>query len=65
MAQAQMHANVPFSKFESHRPPEEDPLAASTPGAARRARLLKWANWVVLLYTALGFGLIAYWLIKR
>ena len=49
-----------FSKFDPHRPQEDDALAASTPGAARKARFLKWANWIVLLYTALGFGIIAY-----
>jgi hypothetical protein len=53
-----------FSKYEPHRPsgPAGVP-EASTPAAARRARLLRWANWIVLVYTALGFGLIAYWLI--
>lgn len=53
---------MPFSKYEPHKREDLDPLAASTPGAARRARFLKWANWIVLVYTALGFGLIAYWL---
>jgi hypothetical protein len=56
---------VPFSKFEPHRRGEEpDRLGASTPAAARRARILRWANWIVLAYTALGFGLIAYWLLR-
>ncbi len=56
---------MPFSKFEPHRPQEEsDGLDASTPAAARRARFLRWANWIVLVYTALGFGLIAYWLLR-
>ena len=52
-----------FSKFDPHRVQDDDPLAASTPSARRRARLLRWANWIVLVYTAVGFGLIAYWLI--
>lgn len=60
-----LHRPVPFSKFEPNRPLEDDALGASTPAAARRARLLKWANWIVLAYTALGFGLIAYWLLKH
>ena len=51
-----------FSKFDPNRP--VDVAEASTPGAARRARILKWVNWVTLLYTALGFGFIAYWLVK-
>ena len=56
-----------FSKYEPHRPDggkAADGLEASTPAAARRARLLRWANWIVLVYTALGFGLIAYWLVR-
>ena len=53
---------MPFSKFDPDRPVEKDALAASTPGAARKAGFLKWANWIVLVYTAIGFGLIAYWI---
>ncbi|MFA5943128.1 MAG: hypothetical protein WC876_01540 [Candidatus Thermoplasmatota archaeon] len=49
-----------FSKFDPTRPQERDGLGASNPSAARRARFLKWANWIVLVYTALGFGIIAY-----
>lgn len=55
---------VPFSKFDPYREQPGDGLQASTPAAARRARILKWVNRIVLLYTALGFGLIAYWLAK-
>jgi hypothetical protein len=51
---------VAFSKFDPTRPQERDGLGASNPSAARRARFLKWANWIVLVYTALGFGIIAY-----
>ena len=54
-----------FSKFDPHRPAEKDGLAASTPGAARRAAFLKWANWIVLVYTALGFGIIAYLIAQK
>lgn len=55
---------MPFSKYEPHRPQEGDGLEASTPAAARRARMLRWVNWIVLVYTALGFGLIVYWLMR-
>lgn len=51
---------MPFSKFDPHRPGEKDALAATTPGAARKVAFLKWANWIVLVYTAIGFGIIAY-----
>ncbi|HUR25510.1 MAG TPA: hypothetical protein VM327_05800 [Candidatus Thermoplasmatota archaeon] len=53
-----------FSKFDPHRPAENDALAASTPGAARKAAFLRWANWIVLIYTAIGFGFIVYWLLR-
>ena len=53
-----------FSKFDPNRPVEEAHGGASTPSAARRARLLKWVNWITLLYTALGFGFIAYWVVQ-
>jgi len=52
-----------FSKFDPNRPLEATDTA-STPSAARRARILKWVNWIVLGYTALGFGLIVYWLAR-
>ena len=56
---------MPFSKFDPGRPAEKDALQASTPGAARKAAFLKWANWIVLVYTAIGFGLIAYWIVSH
>ncbi|MEK6974979.1 MAG: hypothetical protein AABY18_01390 [Candidatus Thermoplasmatota archaeon] len=52
-----------FSKFDPNRPVDAAG-GASNPVAARRARLLKWINWVVLVYTAIGFGFIAYWLVR-
>lgn len=55
---------MPFSKYDPYRPVEDDPLGASSPAAGRRARLLRWANWIVLGYTALGFGIIAYLLAR-
>jgi hypothetical protein len=54
---------VAFSKFDPYREPTGHPGDASTPAAARRARILKWVNWIVLVYTAFGFGLIAYWFV--
>ncbi len=51
-----------WSKFDPHLPPAADEAGGAS--ARRRARVLKWANWIVLLYTALGFGLIVYWLVK-
>jgi hypothetical protein len=53
-----------FSKFDPNRPVEVAHGGASSATAARRARILRWVNWIVLLYTGIGFGLIAYWLIK-
>jgi hypothetical protein len=55
---------VPFSKFDPYREDTGDPLQATTPAGARRARILRWVNWITLLYMVLGFGLIGYWLVK-
>ena len=52
-----------FSKFDPNRPVDA-PGGAANATAARRSKALKWINWVVLVYTALGFGFIAYWLVK-
>jgi hypothetical protein len=51
---------VAFSKFDPYRPASGGPLDASDPSAERRARFLKWANWVVLGFTMLGFGFLAW-----
>jgi hypothetical protein len=48
---------VAFSKFDPHRPEVAEPHG---PGA-RRAMLLKYGWWITMVYTALGFGFIAYW----
>ena len=54
---------VAFSKFDPHREPSAgNAYGATTPAGARRARILRWVSRVVLAYTALGFGLIVYWL---
>lgn len=54
-----------FSKYDPYREPQEkNAFDATTPAGARRARILRWVNWLVLVYTAVGFGLIAYWLAK-
>ena len=55
-----------FNKFDPHREePEGHAYGARTASGARRARILRWVNWIVLLYTALGFGFIAYWLVTN
>jgi hypothetical protein len=54
---------VGFSKFDPNRPVAAQPEAAN-PSAARRMRILRWVNWIVLAYTAIGFGFIVYWVAK-
>jgi hypothetical protein len=54
---------VPFSKFDPLRPVEKA-SEGTTASATRRAKILRWANWIVAVYTALGFGLIVYWLMQ-
>ncbi|MEA3136351.1 MAG: hypothetical protein QOC71_632 [Thermoplasmata archaeon] len=54
-----------FSKFDPHRPTEGQALDATDPSAERRARFLKWANWIVLGFTMFGFGVLAWVLLKR
>ncbi|MHB1262221.1 MAG: hypothetical protein ACYC2H_10965 [Thermoplasmatota archaeon] len=49
-----------FSKFDPHRPASGDALQASDPSAERRARFLKWANWIVLGFTMFGFFVLAW-----
>lgn len=58
---ARVGAGVAFNKFDPHKPEDGK---VTNPQAARRARILKWVNWVVLLYTVMGFGFIAYWLVQ-
>lgn len=54
---------VAWSKFDPHAPsPQAD--AATDASAQRRARLLKWANWVVYAFTMVGFGFLAWTLLK-
>ena len=54
---------MPFSKFEPDRPFEEEP-EAKDPSARRRVLVLRWAQWVAAVYTAIGFGFMAYWLLR-
>ncbi|HUR62508.1 MAG TPA: hypothetical protein VM286_09125 [Candidatus Thermoplasmatota archaeon] len=54
---------MPFSKFEPNRPIEARPEGTS-PSAVRRSRILRWVTWVAWAYTAVGFGFIAYWLLR-
>lgn len=49
-----------FSKFDPHRAEERE---ASTSGD-RRAMVLKWGWWISVVYTAIGFGFIVYWLVQ-
>jgi len=56
---------VPFSKFDPQRDlSKEDPLAANSPSAARRAWILKWGVRITNAMVLLGFLLIVYWLWK-
>lgn len=54
---------MPFSKFEPNRPAERE-REGTTPQADRRAKLLRWGNWVLLFMVVLGFMLMAYWMSK-
>lgn len=58
-----MRAAVAWSKFDPHAPamPAD---AAGDPSAERRARFLKWANWIVLAFTMVGFGFLAWALLR-
>jgi hypothetical protein len=53
--------SVAFNKFDPHRPDEPTPM---DPSARRRALLLKYGWWVTVVYTALGFGLMVYWVLR-
>ena len=53
-----------FSKFDPTRPAAGDALDATDPSAERRSRFLKWANWIVLGFTMLGFGFLAWALVR-
>jgi len=52
---------VPFSKFDPYRAVEPAPEATSE-SAARRILILRWATWITMVWTAIGFGFIAYWM---
>jgi hypothetical protein len=56
---------VAFSKFDPHRPAAGDALDATDASAERRARFLKWANWIVLAFTMFGFAVLGYVLLKQ
>ena len=58
-----VEAVVAWSKFNPDAEPTP-PDEATSPSALRRIRILRWVNWIVLVYTALGFGFIAYWLLR-
>ena len=54
---------MPFSKFDPHRPAGEDPLEPTSAEARRRILFLRWATVITWVFTAIGFGFIAYWLL--
>lgn len=54
---------MPFSKFDPHRPVEEDPEATS-PAAARRVWALRWGWLISQAFFVLGLILMLYWLWK-
>ncbi len=54
---------VAFSKFDPHAPQaDEDEEEFSSEGARRRALLLRWGWAISMIYTAIGFGFILYWI---
>ncbi len=52
-----------FNKFEPHRE-EEEGHGASSDTAHRRAMLLKYGWWISLIYTAFGFVMIGYFMVR-
>ncbi len=52
-----------FNKFEPHKP-EVEGHGASSDSAHRRSLILKYAWWITMANTAMGFGFIAYWIVK-
>ncbi len=50
-----------FNKFEPHAPDVEEP---EIPEHVRgKVWLLRWGWWITMAYTAMGFGLIVYWML--
>lgn len=49
-----------FNKFDPHKPDEPE----ETTTGDRRALLLKYGWWISVVYTAIGFGFIAYWILR-
>ncbi len=52
-----------FNKFDPTKP-EEEGHDASSDTAHRRAMMLKYGWWISVVYTAIGFGFIAYWILQ-
>ncbi len=53
-----------FSKFDPHRPePEPARGLAGKTSAERRALVLKYGWLISVIYTAVGFGFIVYWMV--
>lgn len=55
---------MPFSKFDPNRPAEAE-REGTTASADRRAKVLRWGNWVLLFMTLLGFMLMAFWISRK
>lgn len=52
-----------FNKFEPHKEDDEG-LGAVNEQAERRAMILKYGWWISLIYTAFGFVMIGYFLVR-
>lgn len=54
-----------FSKFDPYRETDDDPRAASSPEAARRAWLLKWGTVVSQGMFYMGLAILGYYAFVR
>lgn len=62
--QRQAHA-LAFNKFDPYsEASSRSALEASSEGAERRAKLLKYGWWISVVQVAMGFGFIGYWMIS-
>ncbi len=52
-----------FNKFDPHKE-EDDGHDAVNDSANRRALLLKYAWWITTIYTAFGFVMIGYFMLR-
>lgn len=56
--------SMAWSKYDPTSPPA-DAMAATDAQAARRAQLLKWGTIISWIFTAIGFGFMAYWYYRQ